>query len=51
MQIHNYYQKYIDKPIYQFEQVPDLRRTFQNRYVEPIKVETSQDTSNKTSVT
>jgi iron only hydrogenase large subunit-like protein len=42
MQIHDYYQRYIDKPIYQFEQVPDLSRTFQNRYVEPMKVETSQ---------
>ena len=42
MQIHDYYQRYIDKPIYHFEQTPNLHRTFQNRYVEPMKVETSQ---------
>ena len=42
MQIHDYYQRYIDKPIYHFEQTPNLHRTFQNRYVEQMKVETSQ---------
>ena len=42
MQIHDYYQRYVDKPIYHFEQTPNLHRTFQNRYVEPMKVETSQ---------
>ena len=41
-QIHQYCQSYSDKPIYHFEQVPDLSRTFQNRYVEPKKVETKQ---------
>ena len=39
MQIHDYYQGYVDKPIYHFEQIPNLHRTFQNRYVEPMKVE------------
>ena len=42
MQIHDYYQRYVDKPIYHFKQTPNLHRTFQNRYVEPMKVETSQ---------
>ena len=42
MQIHQYYQSHMDKPVYHFEQVPNLSRTFQNRYVELPKVETGQ---------
>ena len=42
MEIKQYYEQYKDKPVYQFEQIPDLSHTFQNRYVEPIKVETNQ---------
>ena len=41
-EIKRYYEQYSDKPIYHFEQIPDLSHTFQNRYVEPVKVETKQ---------
>lgn len=42
MQIHQYYQTNIDKPVCNFAQVPDISCTFRNRYVEPAKVETKQ---------
>ncbi|MBQ2994765.1 MAG: PAS domain-containing protein [Peptococcaceae bacterium] len=42
MEIHQYCQQYSDKPVYHFEEVPDISHTFQNRYVEPAKVDTKQ---------
>lgn len=42
IQINNYYNTYIHKPIRHFAEVPDISRTFENRYVEQAKVETAQ---------
>lgn len=42
IQINNYYNAYIHKPIRHFAEVPDISRTFENRYVEQAKVETAQ---------
>ena len=40
--INNYYHQYANKPIRHFAQVPDISCTFENRYVEPMKVETAR---------
>lgn len=42
IELNNYHRKYYNKPIRHFAQVPEMNRTFQNRYVEPAKVETAQ---------
>ncbi len=42
IEINNYYHQYGNKPIRHFAQVPDMSRTFKNRYVEPTKVETAR---------
>lgn len=42
IEINNYYHQYSNKPIRHFAQVPDMSRTFENRYVEPTKVETAR---------
>lgn len=42
MEIQQYCQQYNNKPVYHFAQVPELHRTFQDRSVPPIEVETGQ---------
>ncbi len=42
IEINNYYRQYSNKPIRHFAQVSDMSRTFENRYVEPAKVETAR---------
>lgn len=42
IEINNYYHQYGNKPTRHFAQVPDMSRTFENRYVEPAKVETAR---------
>ncbi len=41
-EIQHYCDQNADKPICHFGQAPDMKATFQNRYVEPAKVETAQ---------
>lgn len=42
IQINAYYNTYCHKPIRHFGAVPDISRSFTNRYQEPVKVETAQ---------
>lgn len=42
IEINKYYSQYCGKPIRHFAQVPDMSHTFENRYVEPVKVETAK---------
>lgn len=42
VEINNYYRQYSNKPICHFAQVPNMACTFENRYIEPAKVETAQ---------
>lgn len=42
IEINNYYRQYCNKPTRHFAQVPDVSCAFENRYVEPAKVETAR---------
>ena len=42
IEINNYYHQYFNKPTRHFAEVPDMSCTFENRYVEPAKVETAR---------
>jgi len=42
IQVNNYYNTYCNKPVRHFGEIPDVTRSFTDRYQEPIKVETSQ---------
>lgn len=42
LEINNYYHQYSNKPTRHFAQTPDTSCTFQNRYIEPMKVETAR---------